>query len=138
VADYHPATAETRKIKKSASNMSIDLVRSPDILASVAKLENGPFTVGFAAETNNLREYATGKLEDKKLHMIVANKVGNNEGFDVDANAVDVYWRDGERSFALAAKSQLAHNLMRLIAERYHSSFASATKRELPATAVRD
>jgi phosphopantothenoylcysteine decarboxylase/phosphopantothenate--cysteine ligase len=138
VADYQPATAETRKIKKSASNMSIDLVRSPDILASVAKLENGPFTVGFAAETNNLREYATGKLEDKKLHMIVANKVGNNEGFDVDANAVDVYWRDGERSFALAAKSQLAHNLMRLIAERYHSSFASATKRELPATAVRD
>jgi len=138
VADYYPADLKAQKIKKSAGELSIDLVRSPDILASVAKLESGPFTVGFAAETENLREYAMAKLQKKNLHMIVANKVGSNVGFEVDDNAVEVYWCGGEQTFPLAAKSVLARRLVQLIAERYFDTIGSATRADLPAIAVRD
>jgi len=99
--------------------MTIELVRSPDILASVADLEDAPFTVGFAAETENVREYAIGKLEHKKLDMIVANRVGEECGFDSDENTVDVYWDGGERSFETAEKTGLAREIVILVAERY-------------------
>ena len=91
VADYRPADVAGQKIKKNSETMTIELVRAPDILASVAAIDDGPFTVGFAAETDKVREYALGKLEKKKLDMIVANRVGGDCGFDVDENAVDVY-----------------------------------------------
>ncbi len=138
VADYRPAKAEQHKIKKTADEMSIDFVRVPDILASVAKIDNGPYTVGFAAETENLRDYARGKLDKKNLDMIVANLVGENLGFDADENAVEVYWRDGEQSFPLTTKSDLAESLVNLITERYLEKVAAATRTALPATAVRD
>jgi phosphopantothenoylcysteine decarboxylase/phosphopantothenate--cysteine ligase len=138
VADYHPADVRDDKIKKSGDDMSIDLIKTPDILASVAKLKPRPFTVGFAAETENLREYARGKLEKKNLHMIVANMVGKNLGFDSDDNSVEVFWPGGEQSFPLAAKSVLAHDLVNLIAKRFHEQFGSGTKTELPAIAARD
>jgi phosphopantothenoylcysteine decarboxylase/phosphopantothenate--cysteine ligase len=138
VADYHPADVRPDKIKKAAEEMSIDLIRSPDILASVAKIKGGPFTVGFAAETENLREYALGKLKAKNLDMIVANKVGKNLGFDSDDNAVEVLWPGGEQSFPLAAKVTLAHGLVKLIAERYNTQFGSAVKTDVPAMAIRD
>ena len=99
--------------------MTIELVRAPDILASVSALENGPFTVGFAAETDNVRGYALGKLEKKNLDMIVANRVGSDCGFDLDENTVEVYWQDGERSFATAAKTDLAVEVVDLVADRY-------------------
>jgi len=138
VADYYPADVQPDKIKKSAEEMSIDLIRSPDILASVAKINGGPFTVGFAAETENLREYALGKLKAKNLDMIVANKVGKNLGFDSDDNAVEVLWSGGEQSFPLGAKATLAHGLVKLIAERYNTQLGSATKTDVPAMAIRD
>ena len=138
VADYHPADVRPDKIKKSAEEMSIDLIRSPDILASVAKINGGPFTVGFAAETENLREYALGKLKAKNLDMIVANKVGKNLGFDSDDNAVEVLWSGGEQSFPLAAKTTLAQGLVKLIAERYNTQLGSAAKTDVPAMAIRD
>jgi len=119
VSDYRPADAARQKIKKDAANMRLDLVRSRDILASVAALEDAPFTVGFAAETEKLREYAIGKLENKKLDMIVANRVGDECGFDSDENAVEVYWRQGEESFPTAAKTTLAPQIIELIARRY-------------------
>jgi phosphopantothenoylcysteine decarboxylase/phosphopantothenate--cysteine ligase len=119
VADYRPAARQEQKIKKSEETMSIELVRSPDILASVAGLEDAPFTVGFAAETENVREYALGKLEHKKLDMIVANQVGEDLGFDSDKNAVDIYWADGEQSFETAEKTELAREIVKLVAERY-------------------
>jgi phosphopantothenoylcysteine decarboxylase/phosphopantothenate--cysteine ligase len=119
VSDYRAAKAEAQKIKKSESTMTIELVRSPDILASVAALDNAPFTVGFAAETENVREYAIGKLENKKLDMIVANRVGDDCGFDCDDNAVEVYWDNGEKAFPMTAKTELAHQLIELITERY-------------------
>lgn len=119
VADYRPVVVAAHKIKKSEQSMSVELVRTPDILSSVAELEPGPFTVGFAAETENLREYALGKLQRKKLDMIVANLVGKGCGFDSDDNAVEVFWQGGERSFATASKVELARQIVKLVAERY-------------------
>ena len=92
------ADRQAQKIKKTKDTMSIDLIRSPDILASVAALDDPPFTVGFAAETENVREYALGKLENKKLDMIIANRVGSDCGFDYDDNAAEALceWRREE------------------------------------------
>jgi phosphopantothenoylcysteine decarboxylase/phosphopantothenate--cysteine ligase len=125
VADYRPVAVEEQKIKKTDESMNIELVRSPDILASVATLDAAPFTVGFAAETENVREYALGKLERKKLNMIVANLVGEGRGFDSDVNAVDVYWNGGEQSFASAEKTELARQLIKLVAERFEIEYSA-------------
>lgn len=125
VSDYRPAEVQTQKIKKNDSTMRIDLLRSQDILASVAALEHAPFTVGFAAETENMREHAIGKLQRKKLDMIVANEVGNGKGFDSDQNAVTVYWESGEQSFGNAEKTELARDLLKLVAERFEIAYSS-------------
>jgi len=137
VSDYRPKTEAQNKIKKTKSAMQLDLVKSPDTLASVAKLADGPFTVGFAAETEQLREYALGKLENKNLDMIVANKVGAECGFDSENNTVDVYWRGGEQSFPTTAKSELAEHLIRLIAARYDSAESNKSDAKWP-RAIRD
>ena len=121
VADYRPATLSEQKIKKKDEAMQIDLVRSRDILASVAALEAAPFTVGFAAETENLREHALAKLENKKLDMIIANLVGRDRGFDHDENTVCVYTADGHQAFPMTDKTELARDLIEVIAERYAS-----------------
>ncbi|VUX54931.1 fused 4'-phosphopantothenoylcysteine decarboxylase; phosphopantothenoylcysteine synthetase, FMN-binding [uncultured Woeseiaceae bacterium] len=138
VADYSAAHVRDNKIKKAGSKMSIELVRTPDTLASVARLEHGPFTVGFAAETEKLREYATSKLEKKNLDMIIANQVDENRGIDSDDNTVDVFWATGEQSFPMMAKKGLAVALMQLIARRYGETIGTATQAEFPAIAVRD
>ena len=117
--------------------MQLDLVKSRDTLASIARLVDGPFTVGFAAETEQVREYALGKLDNKKLDMIVANKVGSDCGFDTEDNAVEVFWRGGEQSFPTMAKSELARHLILLIAERYVGSGSNKTDDKWP-RAVRD
>ena len=118
--------------------MSIELVRSPDVLASVAALDEAPFTVGFAAETENVREYARGKLENKKLDMIVANRVGSDCGFDYDDNAAEVLWKDGEKSFAKMAKSELAHELVGVIVERYFATRGADTQPALSIVSIKD
>jgi phosphopantothenoylcysteine decarboxylase/phosphopantothenate--cysteine ligase len=138
VADYHVADVAAGKIKKTAKELSLDLERTKDVLASVARLPDRPFTVGFAAETDNLREYALGKLELKNLHMIVANLVGKNLGFETDRNAVEVFWRGGEASFPIAAKDKLAEDLVALIGTQYLESISADTQTELPAIAIRD
>ena len=132
VSDYRPESRQQNKIKKTESAMQLGLVRSPDTLAAVAKLVDGPFTVGFAAETEQVREYALGKLENKKLDMIVANKVGPDCGFDTEDNTVDVFWRGGEQSFPMTAKTELAGHLIRLIAERYVASETGKTDDKWP------
>ena len=138
VADYRAASAQENKIKKTKVEISIELTRTPDIVASVAKLEKGPFTVGFAAETENLREFARSKLENKNLDMIIANQVGENRGFDSDDNKVDVFWTAGEQSFQTMAKTELAVALMKLIAERYLEKSGIGSQTELPALAIKD
>lgn len=121
VSDYRPAGSHAKKIKKTADTMNLELVRSPDILASVASLDPAPFTVGFAAETHDVETYAKAKLDNKRLDMIVANRVGADCGFDFDDNTVTVYWPGGEQAFAEAAKTELAEDLVALIAERYET-----------------
>ena len=128
VADYRPAEEHAQKIKKKDDTMRIDLVRCPDILQSVAALDSAPFTVGFAAETENVDEYARGKLEKKKLDMIIANRVGVDRGFDADDNAVNVIWDGGEKRFERSRKSELADRLIELVAERYNSVRGGDTK----------
>lgn len=132
VSDYRPQHQKANKIKKTEASMQLDLIKSPDTLASVAKLADGPFTVGFAAETEQLREYALGKLENKRLDMIVANKVGADCGFDRDDNSVEVFWGGGEQSFPMMAKSELASQLILLIADRYDSRTDDNTDNEWP------
>jgi phosphopantothenoylcysteine decarboxylase/phosphopantothenate--cysteine ligase len=132
VSDYRPQHQKANKIKKTEASMQLDLIKSPDTLASVAKLADGPFTVGFAAETENVREYALGKLENKKLDMIVANKVGADCGFDRDDNSVEVFWRGGEQSFPTTEKSELASQLILLIADRYDSRTDDNTDNKWP------
>jgi phosphopantothenoylcysteine decarboxylase/phosphopantothenate--cysteine ligase len=138
VADYRAADVQADKIKKSGDDLSISLEQNPDILASVAALTDGPFTVGFAAETSNLRKYALAKLEKKKIDMIVANLVGKDVGFEADDNAVDVFWNGGEKSFSKRDKAMLARELVALITERYIELSHTETKPELPTTMVRD
>ena len=137
VSDYRPKNQQQNKIKKTKSAMQLDLVKSRDTLASIARLVDGPFTVGFAAETEQVREYALGKLDNKKLDMIVANKVGSGCGFDTEDNAVEVFWRGGEQSFPTMAKSELARHLIQLIAERYVGGGRNKTDDKWP-RAVRD
>jgi len=131
VADYRPANVAEQKIKKSHEAMSLELVRCPDILASVAALKAAPFTVGFAAETENVREYARGKLEKKKLDMIIANRVGRDRGFDRDDNAATVLWNGGEKSFPTSSKVELARNLIELTAEQFYAVRGSETQPRL-------
>ncbi|MFT4256520.1 MAG: bifunctional phosphopantothenoylcysteine decarboxylase/phosphopantothenate--cysteine ligase CoaBC [Pseudoxanthomonas sp.] len=121
VADYTPRAALPHKIKKSGESLALDLVRTPDILSEIAALTQGrlKLVVGFAAETENVAGYARGKLQAKRLDLIVANRVGvANGGFESDDNAMTAYWADGEREFPSAPKTQLADDLTDLIAER--------------------
>lgn len=138
VADYRAVDIKPGKMKKTSETLTVELTPNPDILASVATIDDGPFTVGFAAETENLREYALGKLESKKLDMIVANLVGEGRGFESDRNAVEVYWRGGERAFEEDEKTSLAADLVELIANKYRSATHDETKPELPVIAIRD
>jgi phosphopantothenoylcysteine decarboxylase/phosphopantothenate--cysteine ligase len=119
VSDYRPAAVSAQKIKKTKDTMTLELVRSPDILASVAALPAAPFTVGFAAETENVRDYALAKLRNKKLDMIVANRVGADCGFDYDDNAAEILWDGGDQAFPKMPKSELAAGLMDVIAARF-------------------
>ena len=121
VADYRPVAMAARKIKKTGETMTLEMVRTPDVLASVAALPSAPFTVGFAAETDQLLGYARGKLENKSLDMIVANCVRDGKVFDADDNAVEVLWPGGSRSFPRTNKSVLAAALIDLIASRYQA-----------------
>ena len=122
VADYTPATIQVEKIKKQGEQTQLNLQRTIDIVASVASLSDRPYTVGFAAETQDLAQYAQDKLQRKNLDMIAANWVGQAEGgFDSDLNALHVYWGNGEKSFKMTDKSQLAKQLLTLIAERLNA-----------------
>lgn len=122
VADYRPQHAVPEKIKKQGESMTLELVRNPDIVATIAASQNAPFTVGFAAETQNVLQYAAGKLERKGLDMIVANDVSNaNGGFNSDNNEATILWRDGQQAIPLTSKNQLARALIELIADRFHT-----------------
>lgn len=119
VADYRSAAPLDRKIKKTGEQMSLSLVRNPDILADVAALQHRPFTVGFAAETEDVESHARDKLERKGLDMIAANDVSHGQGFGDQQNALLVLWPGGSRQLPRQGKSELARALLELIAERF-------------------
>jgi phosphopantothenoylcysteine decarboxylase/phosphopantothenate--cysteine ligase len=121
VADYRPATAVGQKIKKTAQRLTLELVRNPDILAAVAALPGGPFTVGFAAETQDLEANARAKLEQKNLNMIAVNLVGDTLGFDTDTNTLTVLTAGHRHQLDSARKSRLASQLIELIASQIHN-----------------
>ncbi|MDP2573088.1 bifunctional phosphopantothenoylcysteine decarboxylase/phosphopantothenate--cysteine ligase CoaBC [Vibrio penaeicida] len=120
VADYRPETIADQKIKKTddSDTMTIRMVKNPDIIASVAKLkEDRPFTVGFAAETQDVETYAQSKLAKKNLDMICANDVSIlGLGFNSDSNALHLFWKDGDKILPTASKVELGKALMEEIA----------------------
>ncbi len=122
VADYRPLTIATQKIKKKTQALSLALKPTVDILRRVAALPQGPFTVGFAAETEALVEHGQRKLKDKQLDMIAVNQVGlKGQGFGSDENEVLLLWADGQRHFPLMRKEALARKITSVIAERFHA-----------------
>jgi phosphopantothenoylcysteine decarboxylase/phosphopantothenate--cysteine ligase len=117
VADYRPATVQDQKIKKGPQEVTLQLERTPDIVAIVAANEHRPYTVGFAAETNDVLAYAREKMQRKGLDMIIANDVADPSiGFNSNDNAVTVVRRDGEQILARASKSIIARQIVHLIA----------------------
>jgi phosphopantothenoylcysteine decarboxylase/phosphopantothenate--cysteine ligase len=110
VADYTPVAPATRKIKKSGEPLEIRLKPTVDILSHVAKLPGGPFCVGFAAESENLAEYAQAKRTRKNIPMIVANLVQHTIGRE--ENEVTIYDDAGAHPIARAPKSRIAHAIL--------------------------
>lgn len=120
VADYRPAQTTPQKIKKNDQELTLTFVKNPDILSDVAHLQHPPFTLGFAAETQNVREYALSKLARKKLNMIAANDVSDSRiGFNSEQNALSVFWPGGEVTLAMADKQKLALQLLQLVSEQF-------------------
>ncbi len=120
VSDYTPKDYAEQKLKKSKDSLTITLTKTRDILAEVAALDPPPFTVGFAAETNDVETYARGKLSAKSLDMIAANRVGvPGSGFASDENALSVYWSGGAMELELAPKLHVARRLIGIVADRY-------------------
>ncbi|EDM68371.1 phosphopantothenoylcysteine synthase/decarboxylase [Moritella sp. PE36] len=124
VADYRPETIAEQKIKKTNSDeMIVRMIKNPDIVASVAALENSPFTVGFAAETQDVEHYARDKMQRKNLAMIAANDVSQSgQGFNAENNALTVFWPQGMTQIALASKQDVAAQLLQLIATQFNAN----------------
>lgn len=121
VADWAPRTMAARKLKKTdgIDTLTLELVRTPDTLAEVAAHPRRPrLVVGFAAETDDVERHARGKLASKHLDLIAGNRVGvAGSGFEGDDNALVVYGHGVERALGPAPKTQLAEQLLDLIAE---------------------
>jgi phosphopantothenoylcysteine decarboxylase/phosphopantothenate--cysteine ligase len=119
VADYMPSQVADQKIKKGPASLELELVSTPDIVGEVAVMKNRPFTVGFAAETTNLREHALEKLSRKRLDMIAANRVGlDGLGFESENNEILILAPGGEKDLGKGSKRQLAQLLVAEVAER--------------------
>jgi len=121
VADYTPATVAEQKIKKNEDSMRISLVKNPDIISWVAEQAARPLIVGFAAESHNLKEFATQKLSRKKLDMICANNISNKElGFNSDNNEILILNSKGEETLLPAAsKTSIAKSILEQINKQF-------------------
>ena len=128
VADFQVAQTSEQKIKKTSDPLTLELLPNKDILTYVAKLDNAPFTLGFAAETQNLIEYANDKRLRKGIDVIAANLVGEQEGgFNDDKNSLTVLWDSQDDNsyqqveLPMMDKKVLAKELVRLVIKIYHS-----------------
>ena len=132
VADYRPVQSAPQKLKKDAGRMTLELIKNPDILASVAALTPRPFTVGFAAETEHVEQNARKKLVAKHLDLVCANRVGEpGSGFEADTNHLLLIDREGVTELPTAEKHQLARVLIHYIMGKYHA----AQEKQQPADA---
>lgn len=123
VADYRTRDVVPQKIKKTQDQMSLDLVKNPDILATIAEEFPEVFVVGFAAETQDIEKYARGKLDAKNLDMIACNDVSRTDiGFGSDDNAMTVFFKGKDAAVSLekASKDKIAEQLVALIGEHLH------------------
>jgi phosphopantothenoylcysteine decarboxylase/phosphopantothenate--cysteine ligase len=120
VADYRPVAPAECKIKKTSDKLDLHMERTIDILHAVAQRADRPFTVGFAAETNDVEAHALAKLKRKHLDLIAANEVGDCKVFEQEDNALTLFWPDGGKlELGAAPKTVLAAKLMDFIAARY-------------------
>lgn len=121
VADYRAETIAEAKIKKQGDELTLKMVKNPDIVAGVAALKSHrPYVVGFAAETNNVEEYARQKRTRKNLDLICANDVSlATQGFNSDSNALHLFWQDGDKVLPLERKELLGQHLLDEIVTRY-------------------
>lgn len=129
VADYRASEAAPEKIKKHGEELTLTLVRNPDILSEVSQSAVRPFCVGFAAETHELELHAREKLAKKRLDMIAANWVGERgasegSGFNSDENALHVFYSEGSTLLRRAPKTIIARELIQLIAEKYYEKYS--------------
>jgi phosphopantothenoylcysteine decarboxylase/phosphopantothenate--cysteine ligase len=131
VADFAPARASQRKIKRSGENLQIELIPNPDIVAEVGEMPDDvrPFLVGFAAESNDLESNAAAKLRDKGLDLIVGNVVGGPfDAIGSDENKVTVFGAEGALTdWPMLPKRQVAERLWDLFADRYRHARDSST-----------
>lgn len=119
VADYRAGEVATQKMKKQGDELTLTLVKNPDVIAAVANIEkNRPYTVGFAAETQNVESYAKGKLVNKNLDMICANDVSQSGlGFNSDQNALTLYWKNKQLELPVSSKSTIALKVIEQLAK---------------------
>lgn len=122
VADYRVAEVAEHKIKKAGDELNVSLVKNPDIVATIAGQKRRPFMVGFAAETQNVEEYAAGKLVAKKLDMIACNDVSRADiGFASDENAMTVFFAENyhmkKRELEKASKQEISQQLVEAISD---------------------
>lgn len=121
VADYRASRVSVEKIKKQSNDLIISMIKNPDIVQSVGALtKNRPYVVGFAAETQNIKEYARQKRITKHLDLICANDISlTGQGFNSDNNALYLFWKDGETLLPLKNKTFLAQQLIEEIISHY-------------------
>ena len=119
VADYRVKNPAAQKIKKSAETLTLELVKNPDILRELGTLKKSQVLVGFAAETQNILDYARKKLVEKNLNFIVANDVtADGAGFGVSTNIATIIWRDGQiETFDKMSKADLAEKIVARVAK---------------------
>ncbi|ENR5393579.1 TPA: bifunctional phosphopantothenoylcysteine decarboxylase/phosphopantothenate--cysteine ligase CoaBC [Providencia rettgeri] len=124
VADYRAKNIAENKIKKQGDEVSITLIKNPDIVASVGNLKhNRPYVVGFAAETQNVEEYARQKRQQKQLDLICANDVSlADNGFNSDNNALHLFDANGDIRLPHCNKNELSHYLLDEILQRYEKN----------------
>ena len=117
VADYRVENPSSVKIKKQDDNMVLKLVKNPDILKELGQCKKHQILVGFAAETNDLQNYAKRKLKEKNLDLIVANDVSRKDaGFDVDTNVITIIKADGTiKEYDKSTKEQAAENILNAV-----------------------
>ncbi len=129
VSDFAPIELAPHKIKKRAGarTWQLELKQNPDVLKEVASLVDGPFTIGFAAETRDVEPNARAKLDQKCIDMIAVNDVGNASiGFNSANNAMTIMWRDGEETrserLELGSKDEIASRILARAADRFRAS----------------